>query len=63
MHIYISAPWWTLPIAAIASGLLGAMFLTPRDQGPYDFLPGFITLGWLVGGFVLAVGLLVGHYA
>ncbi len=60
MLIFI--PWWAWPLVAFFGGIVGAMFLTPRGGGPYDFGPALIAMGWLLGGTMLAIGLIVGHF-
>jgi hypothetical protein len=58
----ITFAWWAWPIAALLVGIFGAVFLSPRSQGAYDFGAAFISLAWVIAGLALAIGLLIGHF-
>lgn len=55
----ITFPWWLLPIACVAIGLVSAAIFG-RKRGDYDFASAWIGLGCVLLGVVSALGIIIG---
>lgn len=57
----ITLAWWTLPIAFVVLGIVGA-FVFGRSRGDYDMVSPLLGLGCILGGLIAAVALLIGKW-
>lgn len=56
----ISFPWWALPIACVAAGMICATFFGARDRGGYDYFTPMLVIGSVMVGVATAIGIVVG---
>lgn len=58
----ITLAWWALPLFVAVAGIVGALIISSRAGGAYDFVTPLIAFGAMALGVVAAVGILIGRW-
>lgn len=61
MTIAFTIPFWLIVLILIVIGVIG-FYVISSFAGDYDFVTGFLAIGFALVFIVLAIGLLIGKY-